>query len=357
MKVLFVDTGIAGHHLAYLRSLTNNTSYESVAIIPQSVNELSCKQYIVELNHISNKRFSKLFSVIERIKWILEIKRIATLENPDIIHFLYGDIFYSLAGLGLNLLSKYKIVLTIHWLRNNFDSVKRLKVISKHANKIVVHSKYFTDYLIERGINNTYWIEYPCFNTEVVEKSLARDRLSIDQKVKVITCFGSQRYDKGLDIILEALNRVNKPFLLVVAGKEEAFSKDYMVNLSKNYKIPPMLMLYHVSDEQLRLLFSATDIVAVPYRRIFNGASGPLGEGVWNKKCIVGSDYGNLGDTINRYHLGYTFETENVESLSNCLEMILDKEFSIDSTYLKYREALDPKRFNQQYQKLFIEDL
>ena len=103
----------------------------------------------------------------------------------------------------------------------------------------------------------------------------------------------------------------------------------------------------------LAAAISASDYIVLPYRKSFNGASGPLGEGVSFGKCIIGSDHGNLGFTINTYHLGYTFKSENVDDLSNVITQALSVPFSEDEQYMKYQKLLNPDHFRLEYKTIY----
>lgn len=50
-----------------------------------------------------------------------------------------------------------------------------------------------------------------------------------------------------------------------------------------------------MTDREFAEVIAASDIIALPYRKKFNGASGPLVEGVYLGKCIIGPNHGNLG--------------------------------------------------------------
>ena len=104
------------------------------------------------------------------------------------------------------------------------------------------------------------------------------------------------------------------------------------------------------------MAIAAADIIALPYRNSFNGASGPLGEGVSKDKCIVGSAHGNLGYTIKENHLGYVFKTEDSDDLARVLMQVLEGEFSIDEQYRAYKDMLKPEIFRTSYRKVY-EDL
>ena len=85
----------------------------------------------------------------------------------------------------------------------------------------------------------------------------------------------------------------------------------------------------------------------------FDGASGPLTEGVNHKKMIIGPDHGSLGRIIEEHHLGYTFESENVLSLHDVIKTALEDDFSYDETADEYRNSLSPDTMRKQYESLF----
>lgn len=69
-------------------------------------------------------------------------------------------------------------------------------------------------------------------------------------------------------------------------------------------KIKLKLICVFLSEEEFAYASEAADIIVLPYRKIFSGASGPLGEGVWKRKCIVGPMEGNLGYTDKKVSFG-----------------------------------------------------
>lgn len=97
----------------------------------------------------------------------------------------------------------------------------------------------------------------------------------------------------------------------------------------------------------------ASDIIVLPYRKVFGGASGLLCEGVALGKCIVDLNHGTLGYTIEKKHLGYTFESENAKSLADVLEKALNKNFQLDENYKKYQKSLNPEYFSKSYMNLY----
>lgn len=347
MKVLYVDIAITGHHIPYFSALVSNENYESVLVLPQKVESVKSKQY--ECNVQLNGKLS--FSTY--LNWLKEIHNIVEKEKPDVIHFLTGDIMYRFFGFGLFLFRKQKTVLTLHRIKEGFLGRISTKIISKNASCIVLHSEYMKRYVEGLSANNITHIEYPVFNIDFCDKRMAQDYFSLKKDVPVIGCIGGTRYDKGLDILLEALNSVEKPFQLLVAGKAEYFDEVYIKEHIKGYKENVCLYLKFLSDEELKFAINAIDIVVLPYRKMFNGASGPLGEGVILGKCIIGPNHGNLRDTIEKNHLGYTFESENIVKLAETINRSLTSNFSLDDNYQQYKEQLNVSSFLQKYEDVY----
>lgn len=202
------------------------------------------------------------------------------------------------------------------------------------------------------GVYNVTHIEYPQFNKFFIIKN-AKKFLKLPINTQVIACIGGTRSDKGLDILLEALDEVTQPFHLLIAGKESDFTKTFIQDRIKNYKTKVTYVLKYLTDDELNLYISAADIICLPYRKIFNGASGPLTEGAWFRKTIIGPNHGSLGEIIIENELGYTFESENIEDLTKVLNTALTKEFKWSEKAEQYRETLKTERFVEEYNNLY----
>lgn len=349
MKVLTIDSALDGHHIAYLREIIHGCDCDFTLILPEK-SDVFAAQKVITYHPVDlvNKRF------LPYMNWMKELAEIAKTEQPDIIHFLVGDVYYKYFGAGLKLFKNYKTIITLHWVRQGALKQLSLKTFCHKVDKVVVHSSYLLKELQQLGIQNGVQIEYPQFkrpNTITPEEAKLYWKIKSD--VPVILSLGNTREDKGIDILIEALNKVNHPFRLLIAGKAEEFDEAYIREHTKKYAAQVITHLQYLTDEEVELAIAAADIIALPYRYSFNGASGPLGEGVSHNKCIIGSNHGNLGDTIRENHLGYTFETENSDSLAEALGTALTRQFIPDKTYLAYRAKLNPALFVDSYYKLY----
>ncbi len=347
MKILYIDTSLDGHHLGYLSALIRGKEENSVLIAPELVADLGCKQYVFKNKETRSRNFNKFYHFIN------EIYKIAYAENPDIIHFLTGDIFYRFFGWGLFKFRKYKTIVTLHWIRTVFLEKLSTKLICRQITSVVVHSEYMKEYLQQQEILNVTNIEYPNFNNIKVDVKQVRNDLGLNDNVPVIACIGNTRFDKGLDILLKALKVVKEPFKLLIAGKSEAFDEKFILKETSSYKDKLILHLHYLTDREFAEVIAASDIIALPYRKKFNGASGPLVEGVYLGKCIIGPNHGNLGKTIRDNHLGYVFETESIVSLKNTMEKALRSRFYTDKVYETYRGQLNVATFKKNHEILY----
>lgn len=344
-----VDTNLEGHHIAYLNEIIHGCDAKFTLVLPEK-SQIFQDQRVITYHKVDlvNKRF------VSFLFWMKEIAEIADKENPDIVHFLNGDIFYKYFGLGLKYFKKYKTIVTLHWIRPGKIQHFSLLVFAKKVSTVVVHSTYLLEELHSLGIQNGVHIEYPQFKRLTsISSNAAKQYWHLDCNKPVILALGGTRKDKGVDILVDALGKVNAPFSLLIAGKPEEFDDAYVQEHTKKYAHQVTTALRYLTDKEVEMAVAAADIVVLPYRFSFNGASGPLGEGVCRKKCIIGSAHGNLGDTIRRNHLGYTFETENADFLAIVLNKALTQIFIPDKKYFAYKDSLDPKGFVKRYSALY----
>ncbi len=347
MKILYFEREVSGHRVPHLSTIINGNNAESIIVCPEMIPTISCKQYIYK-NKEQKKRTLRQF-----LKMIKEVKKICDIEKPDIVHFTDGNIFYRFFGAGLKMFKKYKIVLTNHNAEEGFLYKISTKRIYKNVDVVTVTSEYSKEVFERYGAKNVLNVEYPQLNDYLFEKDKSKEYFGINTQAPVLACIGGTRYDKGLDILLESLNAVKSPFHLLIAGKPEFFSEVYIKEKIKPYEKKVTLFLNFLTEEEFAMAISCADYVVVPYRKGFNGASGPLGEGVWRDKIIIGPKSRNLGDIIENHHLGYTFEQENSDSLASILNDALAKEFEFDDLYRDYKSMIDHKEFEKQYRKIY----
>lgn len=358
MKIILIDPIMYAHHVPYFEGLAKNLSKLNtvLGIVPEGFVTDACK--LIHISLYKEKMIPGGTYINAYIHWINKVYKIIEKENPDIVHFLYGDIFYRYFGIGIRKSDNYKLIITLHQIRRSKLRDISIKKICHKASHVVVHTDKLRNDLKKMDIRNAEKIEYPYFSNEMnISKTEARKVLNIDIKEnKMLLALGSTRYDKGLDILLEALNKVECKFFLLIAGNKNAFDEQYIKEHAASYINDVKIIMHYLSKSELELCLLATDYIVLPYRKIFDGASGPLGEGVAKEKIIIGPDNGSLGEIIKNNHLGYLFESENINDLAKTINKALSEEFVIDDKYKNYSSSLSVTFFSENYIKVYEKD-
>ena len=348
MRILFVDDRTTGHHIVYMKELVNDERYESVVIMPEdhAVKNAGFKDGAELVPMIDGGYMSRL----------KQVKNTADKFKVDIIHFVFADAIMKNYGKGFNMLNEYKIVVTLHQFRYSLLRNFVRKLLLKKADRGVVHTESMISYLHKQNINNVTHIEYPKFErVNYIDSQTAKKKLGIETDKPILLALGGTRQDKGLDILLEALNKVDKPFYLLVAGKPEAFDEEFIRDRGAGYANDMKLILRYLSDEEMALCSSACDFAVLPYRMCFDGASGGLVDAVAAGKPVIGAEHGALGELIRNNHLGYIFKTEDTDDLARVIDKALEKGFVFNKTAEEYRGNLSPEIFADKHYSLYCE--
>ena len=342
MKILFVDDMLWGHHVPYLKALAENNSYESVVLIPERIQGFAPKQIIFEKLSFDSKKIS------DYMECMRYIGRQAQKENVDIIHFVNGDKIMRYFGAGMGNLSKnWSVAITFHRFFPGFLRKISYQFMS-HNRNVIVHTENLHAKMRKYGIHNISHIEYPSF-LQAVQK---RDK---DSLVPVIGMYGATRYEKGLDILLEALKKVKSPFKLIIAGIEVDFAQQEIEKRCSLYKEKVLIDMRFLPESDLSSYWSQTDLLVLPYRLSFAGASGQLTEGVNRGLPIIGPNHGSLGETIQKNNMGQVYKSEDVDDLARTIDEVLRDGFIYDEAAKAYQRKLDPRRFCEEYYNLYKE--
>lgn len=350
MKILYIDIGTIGHHLPYVKSFANNPACDKVVILPNRIDGIDCEQIVFNQPiDLASRKFWGYLKVIRAIK------SVADQHHVDIIHFLYGDALNRFFGFGLSMFRKYRLVASFHNLKKGFLHRLSAYLIFRKIKCGIVHTQFISDELLRLGIKNSKHIYYPVFDKEIQipSKNEIRAALDLPKDVMILSAIGGTRVDKGLDILLEALKHVTGPFHLIIAGAEEYFKRDMIERSIETYKESVTICLHYLSKQALLEYIEASDAIVIPYRKIFNGASGPLTEGVWFRKTIIGPNHGGLGEMIEKHQLGLTFEAENTEDLTKVIQHYLTNGFAWNEGGENYRKNIVPEHFIAEHMRVY----
>lgn len=320
-----------GHNLHYLRELSN---------LPNT------QIYKKREDFISIKK--NLYKAIHQKKTYIK-----PLIGAEVVHFLHLDVYYTTPGIFRDLRrSGTKIVGTLHWFPNNTIKLFMLKSCAEFLDTIVVHSEYTKIKLNKAGINNVVVVDYPAF---FIPNTSMKIEDTKNEKIKLL-CIGQTRYDKGLDILCAAFKHIDPEiknkleFNLV--GKEQDIKYSIVKEEADFNNITIIVNNSKVSDEEYWENIYSTDVIVLPYRKIFTGNSGPMTDGIYANKYIIGPNSGNLGYMIENYNLGDTFIQENPQDLGNVISQLIKKDLAKNHIY---REEITLNKFKFKYEKIYRE--
>lgn len=351
MKILYINED---RHDGILRAVSNPNN-ENVYILPKHVSGINGKVYIAN-------SFSKLYSNGKisrynpryRRKLAKEILRISEIEKPDVIHFVSSDEYLKLAGFTLGLLHNYKIVITLHWCQNNVIYNILRWILSKKVSYIIFHSINSPIYREKNGEQKSMYLTLPSELTgKIYTQEVAKRNLGIDTELPIISMLGTIEKYKGCDLLLDAIGKIKNKFYLIIAGKPKSISADRIKKAVNCLNDNVLLNLEYISDERFTQIICASNYVVVPYRNSFDATSGPLTESIRCGVPVISTDYGNLGRLTECYKLGYTFKSEDSDSLANTISKAIENGFEITEDFENYRNRLRTDSYRLQQQLVY----
>lgn len=367
MKVALIDFAPAGHHAPYAREIArgleqagHNTCAVGAAEWCESLSDCAESVPIEWTYRPSANYFERQAQRRDFFRLALRACRGA---GVDVAHLLYVDgSFGSLVRTGFPRARDIAVVATLHWypflglsLRQPKQALKGLLTVAglwwldQSAATLTVHSIAAQKWLRRVGIRRVHALDYPSDVTRNAADDQARQRyragLGVLNDSSLLLCFGGTRYDKGVDLAIEALAAASPKTQLLVAGAEQDFDRRALLALASKHRVESKLLLRlgRVPDNEVAELFGAADAVLLPYRPIFKGQSGPLTIAGSLGVPVIAADVPVLAETVTRFGLGRLFRAGDVNALSAAL---CEEWPRIDAAKLDcFADACNPGRF------------
>ena len=147
--------------------------------------------------------------------------------------------------------------------------------------------------------------------------------------------FGSLRRNKGLDVLLAALNILDREDVrCVIAGAADDATYQRLRAAVASSSSEIRLELGHVTDERKWELFDAASVVVLPYTA-FESQSGVLADAYAARRPVVVTDVGALGDAVRQDGTGVVVTPRDPRALADGLREVLS------GPSARYRDALD----------------
>ena len=261
-------------------------------------------------------------------------------EQASVVHFITADKFYFLPFLFGKKYNGHKIIATIHRIPKNCFLRFLLRWFACKVSTIIVLSDYLFQELNHMGIYNVKVVPHPAFyDCSNSSKEVLKHNHHLTDNDFVFSVLGGTRFDKGLDIAIEAFKYIpetyRKRIVLNVAGKEQDFKKSFVMEKAAKYSIRILDNMRMLSDTEFKENIAISDYILIPYRKTFNATSGPMSEAFGNGiPCILPS-HGVFKSYGEEQGSELVFDSENPASLARCMVNAIDKEVGVKPDFYK----------------------
>ncbi|NNF02274.1 MAG: glycosyltransferase family 4 protein [Bacteroidia bacterium] len=242
-----------------------------------------------------------------------------------ILHYFQGtvqDLFPYLLSKLLGL----KTIVIVHDIvsmaNNDIQAMKEL-ILIKFSDHLVVHNQFSKQQLQEvisgkrkDEISVVHHGAFKQLTDDSITREIAREKLGLSSKAQYILFFGKIKSTKGLDVLLNAMPKVNNDINLIIAGNpwKDDFEKYQSIIDKFELQHRVILNISYISDQDREYYFKACDALILPYKEIFQ--SGVMLMALSYSLPIVASDLESNKEIIRHEENGMLFRSEDSEDLA-----------------------------------------
>jgi len=283
--------------------------------------------------------FAKLLRILSHYGSLIRYSAVA---QPRVFHILWNSKVQlfdrTLLMLYYKALGK-RVALTAHNvnqakrdLRDTWFNRLTLRIQYRLADHIFVHTQKMKDELLEDfGVadQSVTVIRHP-INNAFPDSELtplgAKRRLGLADTDKTILCFGRIKPYKGIEYLLTAFQQLapkDRRYRLIIAGEVQKGNEKYMESLvhavsGELDKGQIIIETQFIPDEDTEVYLKAADVLALPYKDIFQ--SGVLFLGYSFGLPVIVTDVGSFREEVVEGETGFLCKPGDPEDLAKAIE-------------------------------------
>jgi glycosyltransferase involved in cell wall biosynthesis len=251
------------------------------------------------------------------------------LGDVDVVHYqeppLFASYYYSrLRRLGMhplftvhNLLPHRDVVAGTGWL------TKRLSTLAwRRCSALFVHSDALGQQLLKRigrGAPPIVTVPHGVWRVPPASPTTSEDRL----RRKQLLLFGALRRNKGIDLMLDALEHVPGARLTIAGEFESSALRDEVLSRLRDKTLPVRLIDRFIPEDEAAKLFAESSLAVLSYTN-FHAQSGVLHLALSHGVPAVVTDVGALGEFVRREQVGTVSPPHDASALAQAILRALE---------------------------------
>jgi glycosyltransferase involved in cell wall biosynthesis len=335
MKISYLSTfyplrgGIAQFNAALYREFEKLHEIEAITFKRQYPNMLfpGETQYVTENDTKADKIISfELLDSVNPFSWYSSARRIRDFD-PDLLIMkfwmpFFGPSLGTVSGRMYNECKRIAILDNVIPHEKRFYDIPATKYFLKRTDGYIVMSEKVRDDLLSLKPDAKYrLVKHPLYDHfgEAVDKKEARAKLNLDQDKKTLLFFGFIRDYKGLDLLIDAFDKLDNNYQLVIAGEVYGSFDKYEELIQKNKNKERIHKhVKYIGDDEVPLYFSAADTCILPYKSATQ--SGITSISFHFELPMLATDVGGLKELIQHEKTGIIIPEASAGAISKGIE-------------------------------------
>lgn len=283
-------------------------------------------QFVTERDDAVELPSEAVLDSINPLSWIKTARKIASWQ-PDLLILRYWMPFFapSLGFVARRMNPSVKVIgildNVIPHERRPFDGLLTRYFLSGLDGAVTLCEEVGRELAsIKPDIPHTV-LPHPVYNHfgEKLDREEAERSLGLQPGKKNLLFFGLIREYKGLDILIDAFNRLDDSYQLIIAGEPYGSFEKYQreIDTSPGRK---RIFLYpeYIRDSEVKRWFSAADAVVLPYRSATQ--SGVSSIAYHFEVPMIVTAVGGLEEAIGKRGTGIVAQQVTAECVASCIE-------------------------------------
>lgn len=302
-------------------------------------------QYVSEEDTVSVVSSERVLSSINPITYFSTAREINKFK-PDVLIIPYWMSFMAPAfGMVSRLINEnIKIIAFAHNVmpheRRFFDKAFAQFFFNKCDGFVVmsdISERYLGELQPNAKVLKTFHPIYDHYDASIGREE-ACQKLGIKTDKKNLLFFGLIREYKGLDLLIKAVGELDDSYQLIIAGESYGDFAPYRELIdSSPLKSNIRVFEEYLPDEMVSVLFSATDVLVLPYRSATQ--SGVVAVAYQLEKPIIATNVGALGTMIGEAETGVVVSDVSVSGIKDGIERFFTGDYTS-----RYTEALKKEK-------------